>query len=90
MKEGLLFDIEFVPETPTCKPIIPLAVKRCRRCNRPLKDAESIRCGMGKKCMERHKEYVEQFCISLFSDIDKKAGSTHDRHKNNQKGREAH
>ena len=39
---------------------------RCGRCNRKLKDPESIRNGMGKTCYRKHQLYLEKFCISLF------------------------
>lgn len=46
---------------------------RCNRCNRKLKDPESIRAGMGKICYRKHQDYVEKFCVSLFEEPAKKA-----------------
>lgn len=41
-------------------------VPRCGRCNRKLKDPESMSRGMGKVCYRKHQLYLEKFCISLF------------------------
>jgi len=39
---------------------------RCGRCNRKLKDPESIAKGMGKTCYRKDQEYTEKFGTSLF------------------------
>ena len=48
-------------------------VPRCDRCNRKLKDPESVERGMGKICYRKHQNDVEKFCISLFDAPPKKA-----------------
>ena len=73
----------FVPQEPLPPPpprtaksvnVAPCAeVPRCNRCNRKLKDRESIARGMGKLCYRKHQAYVEKFCISLFDAPPKKA-----------------
>lgn len=55
-------------------------VPRCDRCNRKLKDPDSLSRGMGKTCYRKHQAYVEKFCISLF-DADKKPKPQRQRKK---------
>ena len=55
-------------------------VPRCDRCNRKLKDPESVASGFGKICYRKHQAYVEKFCISLF-DADKKPKPQRQRKK---------
>lgn len=45
---------------------------RCGRCNRKLKDPESIRRGFGRTCYGKHVKYTEQFCMNLFEGLDDK------------------
>jgi hypothetical protein len=46
-----------------------LSDPRCARCNRILKDKESIMFGMGRACRKKHAAYVEKFYISLFPEV---------------------
>lgn len=48
-------------------------IPRCDRCNRKLKDPDSLARGMGKTCYRKHQNYVEKFCISLFEEPPKTA-----------------
>ncbi|MHC1760547.1 MAG: DUF6011 domain-containing protein [Negativicutes bacterium] len=45
---------------------------RCGRCNRKLKDPESITKGMGRTCYRKDQAYTERFGVSLFSEPAKK------------------
>lgn len=46
-----------------------LSDPRCARCNRILKDKNSIMFGMGMACRKKHAAYVEKFYISLFPEV---------------------
>jgi len=47
---------------------------RCERCNRKLKDRQSIQMGMGKTCYKKTQVYMEKFFISLFPEVKKANG----------------